>query len=98
MFVKAEVDDQRSRSSETWAEQRCRQNNIENRAKGSSVRSLVHPDTGAWEFLRVGSPGEHRKDDGQGGIIVPFFSKQARDWVNPTNHQPGDVRAGSRAA
>jgi len=82
----------------TWAEERCRQNNIDNRAKGSDVRSLVHPETGIWEFFRVCAPGEKRRDDGRGGIIVPWFSKRDRDWVDPADHVSGDVRAGSRMA
>lgn len=66
---------------EDWGQQRARQFNLDNIAGGSPVRAVVRE--GNWELFRPGSPGEKRRCDGQGGIVVPWYSKGKQAWIYP---------------
>lgn len=76
------VADQRSGvGSEGWLQSKIRERNLQSIADGSPIRCIVIGDR--LETFRVGVPGERRRCDGRGGVIVPYWSRRLGDWVYP---------------
>lgn len=81
-FAKEETDRRNGVRSGTWLEDRMRRFNLEMIARGDKTRGIA-TKSGHVELFKVGSPGEKRRCDGRGGVVVPWFKDSTKQWIYP---------------